>query len=80
MSAPSARFFDEYATRIGAVITGRRTYDIVDGWGAGPLPGVPLFASPPRTRAVEAHPSIHLRHDGIESAVDTGQAAAGERT
>src|SRR6266540_6146222 len=44
MSAASAEFFDGYAGRVGAVITGRRTYDVSDAWGgSGPLPGVPLF-------------------------------------
>ncbi len=41
MSAVSARYFDEYAGRHGAGITGRRTYDVADAWGgSGPLPGV----------------------------------------
>jgi dihydrofolate reductase len=41
---PSAEFFDEFASRCGAVITGRHTYDVVDAWhGHGPLPGAPLF-------------------------------------
>ncbi len=44
LSKPSAEFFDEFAGRFGAVITGRHTYDVVDAWqGRGPLPGVPLF-------------------------------------
>ena len=43
MSAPSAAFFDECAARCGAVVAGRRTYDISGGWGGdGPLPGVPV--------------------------------------
>jgi len=57
MSAPSARFFDEYATRIGAVITGRRTYDIVDGWG-GRVPCRACHSSSSPT----ANPVVHLRH------------------
>jgi dihydrofolate reductase len=44
LSKVSADFFDEFAGRCGAVISGRRTYDITDGWhGDGPLPGAPLF-------------------------------------
>ena len=44
MSALSAEFFDSHAARVGAVITGRRTYDISGAWGgSGPLPGAPLF-------------------------------------
>jgi dihydrofolate reductase len=33
MSAQSAEFFDNHAARVGAVITGRRTYDISGAWG-----------------------------------------------
>jgi dihydrofolate reductase len=42
MSAVSAAFFDAFAGRVGAVISGRRTYDVSGAWGGtGPLPGVP---------------------------------------
>jgi len=44
LSRPSAEFFDEFAGRCGAVITGRHTYDLANAWnGQGPLPGAPLF-------------------------------------
>jgi dihydrofolate reductase len=44
LSRPSAEFFDEFAGRCGAVITGRHTYDVANAWnGQGPLPGAPLF-------------------------------------
>jgi hypothetical protein len=37
MSAVSAQFFDEGVARVGAAITGRRTYDVSEAWaGAGP--------------------------------------------
>lgn len=45
MSSVSAKFFDEGVDRVGAAITGRRTYDISEeAWaGNGPMPGTPLF-------------------------------------
>jgi hypothetical protein len=44
MSALSAEFFDSHAARVGALITGRRTYDVSGAWGgSGPLRGAPLF-------------------------------------
>ena len=44
MSGVSAKFFDEGVDRVGAAITGRRTYDVSDAWGgSGPMPGIPLF-------------------------------------
>lgn len=33
MSKPSAEVFDAGATRVGVVISGRRTYDISNAWG-----------------------------------------------
>ena len=44
MSAVSAKFFDEAVGRVGAVITGRCTYNVSRAWGgSGPMPGAPLF-------------------------------------
>lgn len=43
LSAPSARIFDELATRDGAVICGRRTYEHSSDFGGGsPHPDAPL--------------------------------------
>jgi len=80
LSAASAEVFDAMAGRVGAVISGRRTYDITDGWGGdGPLPGAPLFVL---THQVPVHvPQGSSRYtfvtDGIESAVRQASAAAG---
>ena len=80
LSAASAEVFDAVAGRVGAVISGRRTYDITDGWGGdGPLPGAPLFVL---THQVPEHvpqgePPYTFVTDGIESAVEQARAAAG---
>jgi dihydrofolate reductase len=79
MSAVSARFFDDFAGRHGAVITGRRTYDISGAWGgAGPLPGVPLFVLTHRVPddPPSGDPPYTYVTDGIESAVAQATAAA----
>ena len=49
LSAPSARFFDTIAGRVGAIVAGRNTYDDSNGFGgASPHPTAPLFVvSPP---------------------------------
>ncbi len=79
MSAISARYFDEFADRIGAVISGRRTYDVSDAWGGtGPQPGVPLFVMThqiPDT-VPAGDPPYTFVTDGIERAVDQARAAA----
>jgi dihydrofolate reductase len=75
MSPVSAALFDAGAGRNGAVITGRRTYDIAHGWGGkGPMPGIPLFVM---THAApdDGYDYTYVT-DGIESAVAQATAAA----
>lgn len=44
LSPASAAVFDAAAERVGAVISGRKTYDDSGGWdGGGPHPTAPLF-------------------------------------
>jgi dihydrofolate reductase len=82
MSAVSARFFDDLAARVGAVVAGRRTYDVSRAWGGtGPIPGVPLFVMTHRVPdAVPAgEPPYTFVTDGIEHAVEQALGAAGEK-
>jgi dihydrofolate reductase len=82
MSAVSARFFDDLAARVGAVVAGRRTYDVSGAWGGtGPMPGVPLFVMTHRVPdAVPAgEPPYTFITDGIEYAVEQALSAAGEK-
>jgi dihydrofolate reductase len=79
MSAVSAAFFDEGVGRVGAVIAGRRTYDISEAWGgSGPLPGVPLFVLTHHVPdAVPAgDPPYTFVTDGIQRAVEQARTAA----
>jgi dihydrofolate reductase len=82
MSAVSAAVFEEAAGRAGAVISGRRTYDIARAWGgSGPLPGVPLFVMThhvPDT-VPSGDPPYTFVTDGIESAVEQARVAAAEK-
>jgi len=78
----SAAVFEELITTGGAVVTGRRTYDITNGWdGNGPLPGLPLFVV--THRAPDQVPRGESRYtfvtDGVESAIAQAAAAAGDR-
>jgi dihydrofolate reductase len=82
MSAQSAAFFDEGAGRVGAVISGRRTYDISGAWGgSGPLPGAPLFVVTHHVpdSVPSGDPPYTFVTDGIESAVEQAKNAAGGR-
>jgi dihydrofolate reductase len=82
LAASDAAVFQELIDNSGAAITGRRTYDMTNGWnGNGPHPGVPLFIVTHEPPAVV--PSGEARYtfvtDGVESAVAQAKAAAGDR-
>jgi dihydrofolate reductase len=82
MSRVSAEWFDEYAGRCGATISGRRTYEVSNAWGGdGPLPGAPLFVL--THRVPENPPAATIRRsfitDGIEHAVAAAREAAGDK-
>jgi dihydrofolate reductase len=82
LSAQSAAFFDEFAGRFGAVISGRRTYDIVNGWnGNGPLPGVPLFILTHQAPDIvpNGDSAYTFVSGGIVDAVDLAREAAGSK-
>jgi dihydrofolate reductase len=79
MSAISAAFFDEFAGRNGAIISGRRTYDVTGAWGGnGPMPGVPLFVLTHRVpdSVPAGDPLYTFVTGGIEAAVEQAQRAA----
>jgi len=77
LSAASARVFDEGAAAVGAVIAGRRTYEISNAWGGrGPLPGVPLFVlthTAPENAPTADPPYTFV--SGIEEAVEQAKQA-----
>jgi dihydrofolate reductase len=79
MAKISADFFDEGVRSTGAVIAGRRTYDISDGWGGrGPIPGLPLFVVThrPSQQVPQGDPPYTFVTEGIEAAIEKAQVAA----
>ena len=78
VDGPNAIVFDELMAT-GAVIVGRRTFDIARGWAGDHHDGVPIFVL---THAAPDEPAPgHARYvtDGIESCVAQAKAAAGGR-
>jgi len=70
------------AAATGAIIAGRRTYDLVDGWGGShPFHGVPLFVLTHRVPASVPQGATPFTFvtDGIESALRQARAAAGDK-
>jgi dihydrofolate reductase len=74
----SREVVDEWYEAGGAIISGRRTFDIANGWGGRHPLGVPFFVlthDPPDTDPGEGT----FVTDGIESALEQAQAVAGEK-
>ena len=79
LSAPSARFFDALAARVGAAVAGRATYEHSGHWGGdGPHPTARLFVLSHRP-APEISPSQTLITTGIEDANAAAHEAAGDK-
>jgi dihydrofolate reductase len=82
LSQQSATVFDAICERTAAVISGRRTYEIANGWGGrGPLPGVPLFVltHQPPDEPPRADPTYTFVTDGIAAAVARAKRVAERR-
>lgn len=77
-TGPSRQVFDE-ALGTGAVIAGRRTFDLAGGWGGDHHDGVPIFVPTHQAPPEPPKGSVHYITDGIESCVAQAKAAAGER-
>jgi dihydrofolate reductase len=81
-SKESAAVFDNLAKTSGAIVAGRRTYDITSGWnGSHPFPGLPMFvvsADIPKT-VPQGSTSFTFVTDGVESAIRQAKQAAGHK-
>jgi dihydrofolate reductase len=81
VSSQAADLLREVFSEIGAIVTGRRTFDITNGWGGRhPLdvPIVVLTHSVPDGWDYEGSPFTFVT-DGVESAVEQARALAGEK-
>ena len=77
---PTREFEDEW-NAAGAVLSGRRTAELMDHWG-GSHNGLPIFVPshrPPSPAARWGYPLVTYVNDGIESAMAQAKAAAGGR-
>jgi dihydrofolate reductase len=77
VSAPSAEHLRALWSELGAVLTGRRTFEVAHGWGGNHAWG-PAFVVTHEIPAGWPHPhsTVHFVTDGIESAVSRAKAAA----
>ena len=81
VSAPSAEHLRSLTSGLGAMLTGRRTFDAAHGWGGNHAWG-PAFVVTHKIPAGWPRPNstVHFVTDGIESAVKQAKAAAAGRS
>lgn len=80
MSPASAQHVRSLIGELGAVLTGRRTFEVARGWGGNHAWG-PAFVLTHQVPSgwPRASSSVHFVTDGLESAVNQAKAAAGEK-
>ena len=81
VSKQSAELLRETRTTTGALVTGRRTCDLTNGWGGRHPLDVPTFVvthTVPQEWVYEGSP-FTLVTDGLESAVEQAKAVAGDK-
>ncbi len=81
VSEPSAEHIRGLTSELGAVLTGRRTFDVAGGWGGNHAWG-PAFVLTHQIPDGWPRPNstVHFMTDGIESAVNQAKAAAGGKS
>ena len=81
VSPQTAEFLSETRTTTGALVTGRRTFDLTRGWGGRHPLDVPVFVlshkAPPEW--VDEGSPFTFVSDGLESAVAQAKAIAGDK-
>jgi dihydrofolate reductase len=80
---PSADVLRGALSSVGAIVGGRRYFDLAEGWGGRPPMGVPMFIvthRPPPEDWPADNDRIHFVNDGVESAIAQAQEVAGEKT
>jgi dihydrofolate reductase len=81
VSVPTAEFLRETRETTGALVFGRRTFDLTHGWGGKHPLDVPVFvvsSSAPPAWVSEGSPFTFVT-DGLESALEQAKAVAGDK-
>jgi dihydrofolate reductase len=81
VSPQSAQLLRQTRRTTGALVTGRRTFDLTDGWGGRHPLDVPVFVvthTVPQEWVYEGSPFAFVT-DGLESALEQAKAVAGDK-
>ena len=83
LSPPSAAYWEQWVSSLGALVCGRTLFDFTDGWGGRHTMDVPVVVVTHQvpTDWVDAHPdaTLHFVTNGVEAAVAKAQDLAGDR-
>lgn len=82
VSAASAGHLERIVTELGALVTGRRLYEVAHAWSGSHPAGVPVVVvthDPPESAPSGSTPFTFIT-DGVESAIARARAIAGERS
>ena len=80
VSRVSAAWLEASTAQVGAIVYGRKVFDLTKGWGGHPPLGVPCFIvthQVPDAWVYEGSPFTFVT-DGIESAIEQAKAVAGD--
>lgn len=82
VSPPSAEHLTRLQAEIGAMLTGRRTFEVAGGWGGEHPWEIPAFVVTHSVPAGWPRPdsTVYFVTDGIESAVARAKSAAGSKS
>jgi dihydrofolate reductase len=82
VSAPSAGHLRSLVAEVGAMLTGRRTFERADGWGGRHPWDIPAFVVTHQVPDGWPRPgsTVQFVTDGIESAVARARSAAGPKS
>jgi len=81
VAPPSVKIIEEMLSRYGAIVTGRRDFEVSRAWGGKSPLGVPVFIvthSVPQEWDKEEFPFTFVT-DGVESALEQARKAAGDK-
>jgi dihydrofolate reductase len=80
VSSQSAKLIEESAKKTGAMVAGRRMFDVAGAWGGTPpfAPCIVLTHNTPQEWVKEGSPFIFV-NDGIESAIRQAKKVAGDK-
>jgi dihydrofolate reductase len=82
VSEPSAGHLRSLVAEVGAMLTGRRTFERAEGWGGRHPWGIPAFVVTHHVPEGWPRPgsTVQFVTDGIESAVTQAKSAAGQKS